>query len=308
MMLARAPGPLIMGMASGNTLMSLRVRDSASSSLVSRSRWANTMSTAMRNSSRPPATRKASRLMPSRPSSQAPPTAKKSSRPPATSTARSATRRRSSRDRSPPSARNTGTRPTGSMTTSSVRNDFSARAASVATAPSGDEEDLAGGLAAFEGPVGLACLGQRERGSDAQAQLAGGDGQEHVGGPRAQALLVRDVVEEARPREEEGALRREQAGIEGGEGAAGLAEEHQHAPGREHRQAALEGVPAHGIVHHVHAAALRDALRLGLEVGFVVADHLVGPRLAGEHRLLVGGDGGQHPRPAPLGHLHEQQA
>jgi len=40
-------------------------------------------------------------------------------------------------------------------------------------------------------------------------------------------------------------------------------------------------------------AAVREAPRLLLEVGLVVADHLVGPGLPGQGGLLLGGDGGR---------------
>src|SRR5262245_29834015 len=128
MMLAIEPGPAMIGMARGKTLMSARPLASASSAAVSRWCSAKTMRTAIHKSRIPPATWNAPRLIPNRCRSQDPPSAKASRIAPAVKTARLARRRRSLELRSAASARNIGTSPTGSTTTSMVRRDRSASA------------------------------------------------------------------------------------------------------------------------------------------------------------------------------------
>ena len=78
--------------------------------------------------------------------------------------------------------------------------------------------------------------------------------------------------------------------------------------GDEAGQALLERGPPHRVVDDLHAPAPGEALHLGFEVLLGVEDHVAGARLPGEARLLLRGDGAQHPRAAAACHLAEQQA
>ena len=64
---------------------------------------------------------------------------------------------------------------------------------------------------------------------------------------------------------------------------------------------------AHGVVDDVDAFAARDTVRLLDEVLLGVEDDLVGPRLPGELRLLLGACGPDHGRPPQLRDLDEKE-
>ena len=77
--------------------------------------------------------------------------------------------------------------------------------------------------------------------------------------------------------------------------------------GARHVEARQEGAATHRVVHHLHAASIREPLHLGGEVVARVDDHLVGARGARQRRLLVGARRADDPRAATLCDLHEQQ-
>src|SRR6266545_240914 len=79
----------------------------------------------------------------------------------------------------------------------------------------GNEENLAGGLAAFEGPVGVGGLGLRELVLDAKLELAVADPAEHFPCPLDKLLAGGDVVVQARPLDIERAPRIEHRQVEG---------------------------------------------------------------------------------------------
>jgi hypothetical protein len=116
-----------------------------------------------------------------------------------------------------------------------------------------------------------------------------------------------DVVAERGAGDEERAHGRETDEVEGRHGAAGSAEEHQHATGLEALERLIEGGFAHRVIDDGKAFAVGDALYLVDEVLLGVEDHLVGAGAAGEGGLLFGGDGGDDPGATLFGHLGEEQ-
>src|SRR3712207_5532 len=94
-----------------------------------------------------------------------------------------------------------------------------------------DEDEFAGGLAAFEVAVGLGGVGERVGTPDADVEVALPDpGEEALGAPH-EFLAGRCVVGEGRPGEEEAALLVEGLDVERRDGAARGAEEDHVAAG-----------------------------------------------------------------------------
>ncbi len=156
--------------------------------------------------------------------------------------------------------------------------------------------------------MGAGGVGQGEGTVDADGERALLDPGEEVRGALQQLGAIGDVVRVGGTRQVQRAFGVQHLGIERRHGAAGLAEEHQIAARAQAVEALLEGGLAHGVVDDVHAAAARQAARLGGEIGLGVADHLVGAGSTGHLGLLVAGDSGDHPRALLLGNLHQQRA
>src|SRR5215510_5544591 len=92
-----------------------------------------------------------------------------------------------------------------------------------------DEQHLAGRLASLERPVGLGGLLERELELGPQLELAVTDPAQELSGPLEQLLAARDVVVEARARDEQRALGVERLQVEGADGPARLSVERHHA-------------------------------------------------------------------------------
>src|SRR5205807_7352282 len=140
-----------------------------------------------------------------------------------------------------------------------------------------------------------------------EAQLAVADPAEYVARAREQLVARRDVVDEARARQEQRALRVQHLWIERADRAARLAVEHHQPAERETVEPLVERRPADRIVDDLHALAGGQPLPLGLEVLLRVEDGLVRSRLTRELGLLLGRDRADNAGAAHLRDLTQEQ-
>src|SRR5215211_3006035 len=171
----------------------------------------------------------------------------------------------------------------------------------------GDQDQLAGGLAAFEVAVRLVCLGELVGAADTDVEVILPDPGEEALRPPEEFLAGRGVVGEGGAGEVQTTLLVENLGVKRWHGAARGAEENHVAAGFENVSPTVEGVLAYAIVDHVDAFSVCDAICFLDELLFGVDDHLVRPRAFCELRLLLGASGAYNGRAAQLGDLAEQE-
>ena len=91
------------------------------------------------------------------------------------------------------------------------------------------------------------------------------------------------------------------------DGPAGLAEQDHHAPALQTIQTLVESFAAHRIVHHMDALPLGQLFDLGLKVGLLVQNDVIGSGLARSGCLFLGGNRADDPGPNHFGHLDQKQ-
>ena len=111
--------------------------------------------------------------------------------------------------------------------------------------------------------VGRAVQGEAL--GDARAESSGRELADDDADGLGPLMLAGQVVTSGHPAQAQGACAaaragetRQPAGVERGDRAAGLTVEHERAPGGEHVQAHLEGIPATGVIDEVSAAPVGD--------------------------------------------------
>src|ERR687894_582350 len=167
----------------------------------------------------------------------------------------------------------------------------------------GDQDELARRPASFEVFVGLGRVLEGVGAADPDVEVALADPGEQALRAPEELLAGTRVMGERRAGDVEAALLVEDLWVEGRDLPARPAEEDHVAARIQAIQALVEGVPADGVVDHVHALAAGDAVRLLGEVLLPVEDHLVRPRLPVEPRLLLRAGGSPESRARPLARL-----
>src|SRR5690349_16232053 len=121
---------------------------------------------------------------------------------------------------------------------------------------SDSEQELARRAPRFELGVGLGGLGEWKDGVHAEPQFARLQPREEIGGARHELVARGNVLVEARPREEEGALGTEDRRIERRDGAARKPEQRQHATSTQAVQTLVERVLPDGVVYDIDTPAV----------------------------------------------------
>src|SRR5215210_3305539 len=207
---------------------------------------------------------------------------------------------------SPAKPRDSAARPTSPMVGRCLPSTASPASSCMVGFLLGYQDQLTRGLAAFEIAVRLSGLGELV-GADVDVEVVLPDPGEKTLRPPEELLAGCGVMNEGGPGEVQTALLVEDLGINRRHRPARRADEDHVAAGFEDVEASVEGVLTDGIVDHVDALAVRDALCLLDEVLLGVEDHLVHPGGFRELFLLFGADGPYNGRAAQLGDLAEQE-
>src|SRR6266702_1075831 len=127
------------------------------------------------------------------------------------------------------------------------------------------EEEFPQDAPAGQAGVRLGRAAEGEAPGDARAEPPGRQLAEDCADGGGPVLLAGQVVASGNPAQGQGARAAARAGdtgqppgVEWGDRAAGLAVEHERAPGGEHVEAHLEGIPAAGVIDHVRAPPAGD--------------------------------------------------
>src|SRR5918994_1892070 len=208
---------------------------------------------------------------------------------------------------SPAKPKDSAARPTSSMVGRCLLSTASPASSCMVSFLLGYQEQLTRGLAAFEIAVRPFGLGELVGAADVDVEVVLPDPGEKTLRPPEELLAGCGVMSEGGPGEVQTALLVEDLGVNRWHSPTRRADEDHVAAGFEDVEASVEGILTDGIVDHVDALAVREALCLLDEVLLGVENHLVHSGGFRELCLLFGADGPYNGRAAQLGDLAEQE-